>query len=116
VAYDLYDGISDQTFCNSHPWESESLLYWLNIYLYTPYDYEFTSVWRLWYLLHATSNDLRREVFEEAYQFTEGQRVNPITGQLQDVTIIGAPNYFDFLAEFQGAGTKVCSDYLYPFW
>ena len=116
VAYNTYDGISDQVFCNSAPSEVWALEFWANLFLFTPLNYEFDGAWHLRWVLNGAGGAVRREAFENAYLFEHGQRFNLLTGQLEDVTIIGADAYFAWLSDFLYVGVASCSSLLYPTW
>lgn len=116
MAYNLYDGISDQVYCNSHPSESEALLFWVNILAFTPNPWEFDGAWRLWWSTHCIGGALRREVFESAYGFLYGERFHPIFQEMRGVTIIGASDYFEYLLDFVLVGEGDCEPLAYPFW
>lgn len=116
VAYNLYDGISDQVACNSNPIEVQSLGWWLAIWVFTPNNWEYSAVWHVAWLGFGGGTDVRREAFEDGYQFTTGQRWNPLTQEFNDVTIIGASEYFTWLADFNLPEDGDCGPLLYPSW
>lgn len=116
VAYNTYDGISDQVYCNSHPVETEVLLYWANINLFAPEDYVFLVVWDAFWLATAGYCPDRKEAFETAYQFEFREEINPVTGQPIDVIAIGADQYFDWLSDQIYIVEAGCEGLLYPDW
>ncbi len=116
MAYSLHDGISDQVFCNSHPREVEALDYWRVIWAYSPEDWEFYVLWRVWWNGNFGVTNVLRLAFEAHYQFTIEQRVNPVTGRMTTVIVLGVPAYWDFLLTFPPYGSADCADYLYPPW
>lgn len=116
MAFDKYGGISEQNYCNCHPIEQEVLGYWVNIYTFSPDNYDYLNAWQAKWFATAGGQEVRRTAFETHYGFTFGQEVNPIDGKLVDVIYIGNDPYFHHLAEWFQEGSFDCSDLMFPAW
>jgi hypothetical protein len=114
-ASSAHGGIWDDNVCNVHPDEYEAIFFWIIIYCFTEFDYEFTIAWRTWWAMNNGPGTRRRETFESVYGLVPGRRINPLTGQLADVMIVGNKEHFDWLCEWNSEGAD-CEGELYPVW
>ena len=96
--------------------ENQALDFWSNIWLFTPENYEFDYVWHPYWSLIVGGSPIRRTQFELSYGFTHGQRIDPITQELRDVTIISNSDYFAYVSQAIIPPGIDCEGLMFPDW
>ena len=111
-----YGGLTDQLYCNVHPYEKAAIDYWRQITVFTPERYELRVIWRTWWAVNTDSSDERRAAFEREYGLEDDQTIIPPL--VDPVDIIRSTNlqYFFWLEAWLNEGTETCASKKYPTW